>query len=112
MKGYKFTEESGRIYIIELEYETEHKDEILFDCFYTTKAKITKIYDADTNTEISQINGKAFIPFLYSKGQEIENAKIYFCKTLDDLFRLFLCKGSDNHISRLPLAETINNMQW
>lgn len=91
MTGYKWTrgKNDDVDYIIKLKYLNEFPDPSRKDCFYTTDCIVESITD-ESGTEVDEIDGHAFVDYVYVKGQRIAGEKIYFCKSESDLKRISL----------------------
>lgn len=94
--GYRYSKMNNRIYITKLQCFNEFANPLYKTMpidFYTTDCIVEKITDANTGQEIEELDGKAWFPFKYRKGERITGTSIYYCKTRVALYSGYLYKG-------------------
>lgn len=95
--GYRYSVADGKVYISKLRLFNEFANPLYKKMpvdFFTTDCIIEKIYDVNTGEEVEEIQGKAWFPFRYKKGERITGTSIYYCKTRTALYTVYLYKGS------------------
>ena len=82
-EGVKLTrDQRGRLFYVYLKYNDEWPTH---DGYYTTDCIVSKIVEAHTGREYEKVEGWAYIPFTYEKGQIISGQQIYFCHSVEEL---------------------------
>ena len=82
-EGVKLTRDyRGRLFYVYLKYKDEWPTH---DGYYTTDCMVSKIIEAHTGREYEKVEGWAYIPFTYEKGQIISGQQIYFCHSVEEL---------------------------